>query len=728
MDQDLEEAQDSMEEKTEEEVPNKDQQKSEGPKNKSPYMIAFPGAIMKFACFKKHKMPVSSDTKLPEVKKDAFLEGPFGFGPLVFPNLQRFNNVNCFLAVYCMVVLAQGLIFGLVGLSIGHFQKELYLSMPERVVLSFTYDFISLLTAIPVAYYGSRWNRTKWVATGAFLVGLGAIFCAVPYMKYQIVSPIEDSEELCIEEEDRSITECGESVVPHRPEIVSLFISGQCLQGFASMPIYILGVTFLYDHTSTHSAGIYLGIGEAVQILGYGLGYTVGSPNLKPPNNQDLEERVSYKFLRQQVIWWASFLVASLLSWFAFLPLLCFPTNLPGAHKLRHRKEKEALAFDKRLKFKKFGLHVKDLFGALQCLSKSQLLICQAMCKATESLSYIGATEFLPKYLENQFLLSPALATLLTGIILVPGGAIGSFLGGLIVSKLRMSVKSQMRFIMVTSIISLLLFILIVFIECETVHFAGISEDYDGTGNLGNLTAPCNKHCGCAATDYASVCGRDETEYFSPCFAGCTTRKLLNSEKTYYNCSCIKEGLTTADIEGDFVDAFPGKCNTRCFKLPLFFAFFFSAIAFSSASNIPIILTILRTLPPNFKSLGMGVTYTTLRLFGSVPGPILFRITANSSCIYWDINQCGIRGRCWIYNKARMVYILLGLCSACKLATTFLVFSAINKYDLIVAENSENMALNEKKSKEFGETKAKKVDLVNVGGHMEGFVCRNAGR
>lgn len=33
------------------------------------------------------------------------------------------------------------------------------------------------------------------------------------------------------------------------------------------------------------------GIGEAVQILGYGLGYTVGSPNLKPPNNQDLEER-----------------------------------------------------------------------------------------------------------------------------------------------------------------------------------------------------------------------------------------------------------------------------------------------------------------------------------------------------------------------------------------------------------------------------------------------------
>lgn len=66
------------------------------------------------------------------------------------------------------------------------------------------------------------------------------------------------------------------------------------------------------------------------------------------------------------------------------------------------------------------------------------------------------------------------------GIILIPGGAIGSLLGGLIVSKLRMSCKGQMKFVMVTSIISLLLFILIIFVECDTVQFAGISENYEG--------------------------------------------------------------------------------------------------------------------------------------------------------------------------------------------------------------------------------------------------------
>ncbi|XP_005077281.1 solute carrier organic anion transporter family member 6A1 isoform X1 [Mesocricetus auratus] len=701
MDQEPEQTQSSSTEDETEARPDKVQQPSKAPRKIAPLLASFPTAMMKFTSFKKHKMPVSSNaTKLPDVKKDASLEGPFGLGPLVFPNLQRFNNIKFFLTLYCMVVLAQGFIFGLVGLSIGHFQKEFYLSIPENIILSFSYDFISLLVAILVAYYGSRWHRPKWVAAAAFLVGLGSMFCAVTYMKYQVVMPKEESEDLCIEEEDRSMTECGKNVAPHRSEILSLFILGQCLQGLAGMPIYILGVTYIYDHTTTHSAGTYLGISEALQVLGYGLGYIVGSPNLKPPNNQALKDGVGYNFLWEQVNCWAGFLAATLLAWFAFLPLLCFPTNLPGSHKLRHRKRKEPVIFDKRLKHKKFGPHLKDLLSALQCLSKCPLLICHAMCKATESLSNIGATEFLPKYLENQFLLTPSLATLLTGIILVPGGAIGNFLGGFIVSKLKMSCKSQMRFVMVTSIISLLLFILIVFVECEAVHFAGISEDYDGSGNLGNLTAPCNNHCGCESSDYASVCGRDDTEYFSPCFAGCTSRKIFNNEKTYYNCSCIKEGLTTADFEGDFVDAFPGKCNTKCFKLPLFFAFFFSSIAFSSSATIPIILIILRTLPPNLKSLGMGVTYTTLRLFGSIPGPILFRLTANNSCIYWDVNKCGIRGRCWIYNKSRMVYILLGLCSACKLSTTLLVFSALRKYDFMIAESSENLNLPEKKAKE----------------------------
>ncbi|XP_076405804.1 solute carrier organic anion transporter family member 6A1 isoform X2 [Peromyscus maniculatus bairdii] len=654
MDQGLERAEGSMEE-VEEENDGDNQQQPVGLGKLSPFLTTIPTAMIKFSSLRKSKMPVSSDTKkLPDTKQSDFLEGPFGLGSLVFPSLQRFNNINFFLSMYCTVVLAQGFIFGFIDLSIGHFEKEFYLSRPEKVILSSTYDFASLLVAIPVAYYGDKWHKPKWVAVGAFLVGLGSISCAVPYMKYEIVATLEEGRELCIEREHRTRVECKETMVPHRSEILGLVIFGQCLQGFAAIPIYVLGVTYIYEHSAKYSAGIYLGIGELVQVLGYGLGYTTGSPNLKPTSTEDSTEGRAHNFLQRQVIWWAGFLFATSLSWISFIPLLCFPTHLPGARKLKLRREKGPLTFDKKLRYKKFGPRLKDLFHALQCLFRNPLLLCYAMCKATESLTYIGASEFLPKYLENQFLLAPSLATLLTGIILIPGGAIGNFLGGFIVCKLRMSCKNKMKFIIVTSIASLLLFILIAFIHCETVRFAGISEDYDGTGVLGNLTAPCNKHCGCESAIYASVCGRDDIEYFSACFAGCIAEKYLQNEKTYYNCSCIKEGLTNADTQGDFVDAVSGKCNTRCFKLPLFFAFFFSSIVFSTSAAIPITLVILQTVPPNLKSLSMGVTYTTLRLFGT----------------------------------------------ACKLATTFLVLSALLKYDVIVAENAEDMDLPENKTKE----------------------------
>ncbi|OBS66177.1 hypothetical protein A6R68_05283, partial [Neotoma lepida] len=259
MDQELEQDQDSTEVSVEEGNDEAHQQ-SIGRRSRLQFLTTLPTALMKFVGFRKQRTSVSPNitTKLSAVKEKDSLEGPFGLGPLVFPFFQRFNNINFFLTLYCVVVLAQGLTFGLIDLSIGHFEKEFYLSKTEKVALSSTYDFTSLLVAIPVAYYGSRWQRPKWVAASAFLVGFGSILCAVPYMKYEIVTSIEKGEELCVEEEDRTMTECGETIVPHRTEIICLFILGQCLQGIAGMPIYILGVTFLYDHTATHSAGIYL--------------------------------------------------------------------------------------------------------------------------------------------------------------------------------------------------------------------------------------------------------------------------------------------------------------------------------------------------------------------------------------------------------------------------------------------------------------------------------------
>ncbi|KAM6224307.1 solute carrier organic anion transporter family member 6A1-like [Rhynchocyon petersi] len=151
-----------------------------------------------------------------------------------------------------------------------------------------------------------------------------------------------------------------------------------------------------------------------------------------------------------------------------------------------------------------------------------------------------------------------------------------------------------MRFTITTSIVAIILLMFMIFVRCETVQFAGITENYEGTGQIGNLTAPCNSHCGCSSSFHIPICGRDNVEYFSPCYAGCAYRRISKKRKLYHNCSCITKGLSIQDDQGYFNDAISGKCDTKCHKLPLFISFIFSTIVFSTLSFVPSIVILLR--------------------------------------------------------------------------------------------------------------------------------------
>ncbi|XP_063122875.1 solute carrier organic anion transporter family, member 6c1 isoform X7 [Rattus norvegicus] len=492
---------------------DKHNQETEGLKKIDTYLRTIPTVTKKFKGRPQKKRSPTSAELLLDPKYSASKEGPFGLGPLVFPCLQRFNNIDCFMIFFIASVLIH---------------------------------------------------------------------------------------ELCVEENKRRNIHCVTNSNPDRTKCICFFIIGQCLNGIAGMPIYILGKTFIFDHVPTRSAGFYLALGHSAHLMGYFLGIFGGMKNLSPPPKEKLSAVDSAKIhLLLQFGWWKTFLFVAAISFSVFLVLLCFPTSLPG-------------------------------------------------------------------------------------LFVIPGGVIGHFLGGLIVDRLEMTNKNKLKFSLVTSVVSVALFLLIFFVECETTKFAGINEDYDGLGKLGNLTAGCNYHCACTTSLYSSVCGRDEKEYFSPCFAGCSATKVQQNEKTYYNCSCIKEGLTTSDADGHFIDATDGTCNSNCLTLPLFFAFYFSATVFSTMCSTPIILIILQSVPANFSSLGLGVTVAITKFTASVPEPALFGTASSVACKFWDINACGVREKCWIYNKTTLVYVFIGIWVSFKLFTALLNIYAIHIYDYVV--------------------------------------------
>ncbi|KAL6085138.1 hypothetical protein STEG23_027566, partial [Scotinomys teguina] len=223
----------------------------------TPYLKTLPSAKTKF---KKLQLQKKIESSSPPDLSDpsASQEEPFGLGSLVFPSFQRFNNIECILFLYSMLVIAHGIVFGLVDLCFKHLEKQLFLSETEKFVMDFSDYIASFLVAIPVGYYGGRGNRLKWIAAGAFILGIGSAIFAVLFYKYEIIKLLEESEELCIEAEDRTIAECGGMMLPYRSKFIYLFIFAQCLHGVSGMPIYILGLTFIYDHIPIFSAGLYI--------------------------------------------------------------------------------------------------------------------------------------------------------------------------------------------------------------------------------------------------------------------------------------------------------------------------------------------------------------------------------------------------------------------------------------------------------------------------------------
>ncbi|XP_043769795.1 solute carrier organic anion transporter family member 6A1-like [Cervus elaphus] len=638
-----------------------------------PHLRIFPVSLLKLGAFSQQgggqARATQHGSKTEVGHRKGSVEGPCGWGCLVFPWCQRFNNVRCFLIFFCILVTAQCVVFGLVDLSTESFKQENYLNIVENVFLSLTYDISSCLVVVFIAYYGGKGNIPRWITVSSFLVGSASLLFAFPYFRVEDSQRNVEIEDIC--QAVKTVKPCSKAPLSFRSNYMTFFILGQSVQGIAAIPLYVLGVTFIYDSVATHSAGIYLGIVEAVGILGYSLGYTIGAPLIKVfvvSVNSTSEKSVgdSGDKERWRQTWWSYFVIIAVIAWSTLIPFSCFPQSLRAPLMGELDLKCARVMYSPRVHQPAITLvgggAGDSVDRASQTLIKNPIFVCLSLSRASESLVMMGASEFLPIYIENQFILTPSEATTLAGLVLLPGGALGQILGGIIISKLHISSKGLMKFVIITSAISLVLLAFVVFVYCDPIPFAGITEDYGGAGQLGNLTAPCNSHCKCSSAFYSATCGRNDIAYFSPCFAGCTQSKSFKASKTYYNCSCIKEGLTTADDQGDFIDATSGTCDSKCYKLPLFVAFIFSTIVFSAFADVPGILTILRIMSDKQRHLAMGMTFVILRICGTIPGPIIFKIIRETSCIFRDTERCGSTGNCWIYYKTKMAYLLVGVC------------------------------------------------------------------
>lgn len=288
----------------------------------------------------------------------------------------------------------------------------------------------------------------------------------------------------------------------------------------------------------------------------------------------------------------------------------------------------------------------------------------------------------------------------------MPAGGGGTFLGGYLVKKLRLCCSGTIKFCMIASMFAAL-FTICFFLSCPNLSFAGITSSYhtvdvvESRAIVGdekferliqndpfkyNLESQCNRQCACSLHEYEPVCGADGLLYFSPCFAGCQEETSVDGSKVYRNCNCIVNNLILNhsidnkhqngnSIFRDY-DAINTMCSSKCSYLGLFVILCFFVMFFTFLATMPALSATLRCVDDKIRSFALGIQWIVVRIFGTIPAPILFGRLIDDSCILWQKSCSDDSGACLLYDNKEMARYMLTLALFGKFCSVLFFFLA----------------------------------------------------
>lgn len=245
---------------------------------------------------------------------------------------------------------------------------------------------------------------------------------------------------------------------------------------------------------------------------------------------------------------------------------------------------------------------------ALWDLLQNPTLTFLNLAGASEGLIIAGFAAFLPKLIENQFSVTAIRSALVMGIITVPAGGGGTFLGGYLVKRFNLHCSGIIKMCLISTIIGTF-FTICFFVTCPNLTFAGVTATYfpqihkplmpsnqfndlnKFTSNQFQLDNQCNSMCSCSRLNYDPICGIDGVMYYSPCHAGCSKEINMENSKVYMDCECI---LATNHTDDPGFDAINTMCNTSCTNLWHFVALSFFLMLFTFLATMPALSATLR--------------------------------------------------------------------------------------------------------------------------------------
>jgi len=588
----------------------------------------------------------------------------YGWSFLTNKFLQRFNKPIYFLIVLCLAGIAQGLVVTGVSFTvITSIEKQFGLKSTEVGLFGTIYDIAYGSCCVFVGYIGHK-HKPRWLGFGLLLMAIGALIFTIPkYLIGPYIAGVERDSDFCTTGNLFGDTNCQNSSNWYYR---GLFYLAELIMGIGATPIYTLGPAHIDEITDRGQGSLYLAVFYAACAFGPGIGFIIGLPILNTwvdvtqPANSSLTPND-----RNWVgAWWIGFLVGAILLLIPVIPMLGFPRLFPNNKIVKKNKIdlEDTVEENDRLKH-----DLGSLWPATKGLltNPSFLFICLA--SASESLTIGGFSTFLPKFVETQFHVTSSNAALYTGLIVIPGGAGGIFVGGYLIKRYDWKCKQILKASTVMALIATFC-VAISLVGCQGRQVVGAEDELLSRSSLNRS---CISDCSCSTKYYKPICSvSDQVTYFSPCHAGCSKNNQYN--ETYENCSCFPY---------EDMIAVEGRCTPDCNLFPLFVFGSFMLMFFTFINNVPMLNATFRVVPEGQGSFAMGVQEVFVRFLGFIPAPTLFGSLIDKSCNLWHEDKCtGETTSCLEYDNSNFRYYVFLLSVITKFLSFVFIFMAFRYY------------------------------------------------
>ncbi|CAK8681292.1 unnamed protein product [Clavelina lepadiformis] len=578
-------------------------------------------------------------------------------------------------------------------------ERRFGLPSTMTAVLTSSYQIGNLPFMVVISYIGSRYNRPRLIAMGSLLAMLGYMLTILPQFigeRYKFVDISRNTSNnehvmTCSSSNSSVIQEqnCDEQNDAESSNLYIFILIGIMITGIGGSPLQPLGFSYVDDHATKHNAALYIGIVTSIGLAGPALGFVLGSVTMKMwvdfPWVDTATIGINPRHPAWVGAWWVGFIVTAIGIFLFGLPLWFYPKEMKQEiEDMKENGKSPANGFEVG-KVKASFKTDTGVVEALKQLACNKRYILVLALWTSEAFRISGGATFMIKYLEVGFGKSASTSSFLIGALNLPFLILGTITGSFIIKRWKLETSGIIKISIYSLFGTLAFFGPLVFVGCDTIDIAGLTVPYNESlpgAELGSASTICNADCSCQDSFYAPVCGPDGITYVTPCHAGCTGLSSDDSGRiaNYTSCACIPgEGHVGV-----------GRCtDSNCENLAWLIIGFSMVANFLGGMQVtPIMVLILRSLPVQLKAFGMGLILCSIRLFGYIPGPVIYGKLIDRSCLLWSRKPCSDRAYCSVYDNAGFRYGFLGLMNAMKIVSITL---ALTYYFVFAKPDAEKL-------------------------------------